>query len=387
MSPHRIAPRSADGRVALAHDFLNQHGGAERVVLAMSDIWPRAPIHTSLYRPDSTFPEFRGRDIRTSFLQHLPVDRRFRALLPLYPVAFESMRVDAPVVISSSSAFAHGIGRPTDSFHAVYCYTPARWLYRWDYLGARSRAELAAAPLRPALRRWDQRAARQADLYIAISRVVQQRIAQVYGRYAPIVHPPVDIDRFSPSERGARLLVVSRLLPYKRVDVVVRAATHAGVGLDVVGDGPDLDRLRSLAGPTVEFHGMLPDSAVTELMEHCSALCVPGSEDFGLTPVEAQAAGKPVIAFASGGALETVEDGVTGTLFAERSTDAFLRGLRRLERLDTSSQEIAAHAERFSPVAFADRLCDVLSAALLRAETEEPRSLDACVSAFAPIPG
>jgi glycosyltransferase involved in cell wall biosynthesis len=350
--------------VALAHDFLNQRGGAERVVLTLSAMWPRAPIYTSLYRSASTFPEFSGRDVRTSVLQHLPVDREFRALLPLYPAAFASLRVQADVVISSSSAFAHGIGRRPGSFHVVYCHTPPRWLYGSEYFRAGSPVGRLARPLLPALRRWDQRAARRADLYVANSAVVQQRIASVYGRHAPVVHPPVDVERFHPTERGERLLVVSRLLSYKRVDVAVRAATSSRLGLDVVGTGPELDRLRGIAGPTVEFHGPLPDTSVTELMERCTALCVPGAEDFGIAPVEAQAAGKPVVALAAGGALETVQDGVTGVLYGEPSPDALLRAVRRLDRLSTAPREIAACAERFSSGAFASRLSRVIDRAM-----------------------
>lgn len=352
------------GDVALAHDFLNQRGGAERVVLTLTAMWPRAPLYTSLYRSASTFPEFGGCDVRTSVLQHIPVDRGFRALLPLYPAAFASLRANADLVISSSSAFAHGVGRRRGSFHVVYCHTPPRWLYGGRYLRAGSPAGRAATPLLPALRHWDQRAARRSDLYVANSAVVQRRIASVYGRHAPVVHPPVDVERFHPTERGERLLVVSRLVAYKRVEVAVRAATASRIGLDVVGTGPDLDRLRTMAGPTVEFHGPLPDDSVTELMERCTALCVPGAEDFGIAPVEAQAAGKPVVALAAGGALETVKNGVTGVLYREASPEALLRAVRRLDRLATAPHEIAASAEQFSSAAFADRLSRVIEAAM-----------------------
>jgi glycosyltransferase involved in cell wall biosynthesis len=228
--------------------------------------------------------------------------------------------------------------------------------------------------VRPGLRLWDQRAARGADLYVANSAVVRRRIASVYGIEAQVVHPPVDIDRFYPSGRGERLLVVSRLLPYKRVDVIVRAATSAGIGLDVVGSGPELERLRALAGPTVEFHGTIPDNEVTQLMEDCRALCVAGREDFGMTPVEAQAAGKPVIAFASGGALETIADGVTGVLFSEPSPEAVLRALDEADRLDTAPESIAAHVARFAPEAFAERFCSVIAEALAERETVERRA-------------
>lgn len=352
--------------VALVHDYLNQRGGAERVVLELAAMFPRAPLYTSLYRPESTFPGFRALDVRTSPLQRLPVDRRFRALLPLYPAAFRALgELDAELVLSSSSGWAHAVRTSPRAFHAVYCYTPARWLYG-QYMGSAS-AQRALAPFAGALRRLDARAARRADLYIGISRLVSDRIRRVYGREAPVVYPPVDVARFAPSPRGERLLVVSRLLAYKRVDLVVDAATRAGLGLDVVGDGPALADLRRRAGPTVRFHGRLPDADITELFQCCRAFCLPGAEDFGITPVEANAAGKPVVAFAGGGALETVVDGVTGTFFARQTPDALLDALRRCDALETAPAAIAEHAARFSVRAFRESLSAVLADATARA--------------------
>jgi glycosyltransferase involved in cell wall biosynthesis len=266
----------------------------------MSEIWPQATIYTSLYRPESTFPEFAELDIRTSPLQRLPVDRGFRNLFPLYPLAFRSLgTLPEDLVISSSSGWAHAVRTRPDALHIVYCYTPARWLYGGDHLGP-SKRQTALKPFLPALQAWDRKAARAPDLYIAISKSVRERIKRIYGRDAPIVYPPVDVDRFTPTPRGERLLVVSRLLPYKRVDVVVQAATKAGIGLDVVGQGPAMPALRRMAGPSVTFHGRLDDEAVKQLMQDARAVCVPGAEDFGIVPVEAQAAGKPVIAFSAG---------------------------------------------------------------------------------------
>jgi glycosyltransferase involved in cell wall biosynthesis len=210
------------------------------------------------------------------------------------------------------------------------------------------------------MRGWDRLAARRAHLYIANSHEVRRRIRRHYGVDAPVVHPPVDVDRFRPRERGERLLVVSRLLPYKHVDVIVDAATRAGIGLDVVGTGPVLDALRRQAGPTVEFHGRVSDDAVTELMEGCRALCVAGKEDFGITSVEANAAGKPVVALAAGGALETLEEGVTGALFSRHETDDVVAAIRRCEAITTSPEAIAASARRFARPAFEAGLLSVL---------------------------
>jgi glycosyltransferase involved in cell wall biosynthesis len=349
--------------VAIVHDYLNQRGGAERCVLEMASIWPEAPIYTSLFRPDSTFPEFTDRDMHTSPLDRLPVDGSFRNLFPLYPAAFRAFgHLPQDVVISSSSGWAHAVRTERETLHAVYCYTPARWLYGGDHLGA-SAQQQALKPMVGMMRRWDVNAARRADLYIAISSAVRSRIKQCYGLDAPVVYPPVDVGRFKPTPRGDRLLVVSRLLPYKRVDLIVDAATTAGIGLDVVGSGPALDELRDRAGPTVDFHGRLDDGEVTGLMESCRAFCLPGEEDFGITPVEANAAGKPVVAFGAGGALETVEDGKTGVFFHTDTVEDVLDAIHRCDRLDTPPAEIAASAQRFSRDTFRKSLLRVLGAA------------------------
>ena len=251
------------GRVAIVHDYLNQRGGAEKVVLEMSHMWPDAPIYTSLYRPRSTFQAFRGRDIRTSFLDRVPVDRGFRNLFPLYPAAFWSFgEIDADVVVASTSGWAH-MARVVDSaVHVVYCYTPARWLYRNDYMssgGRHARRQAILAPLRRGLRHFDAHAAHRADSFVAISATIRRRIQLAYGIDAPVVYPPVETERVPPRPRGERLLVISRLLPYKRVDLVVAAARQLGLGLDVVGDGPLLADLRRAAGPDATFHGAVAE--------------------------------------------------------------------------------------------------------------------------------
>jgi glycosyltransferase involved in cell wall biosynthesis len=353
--PARIA-----GEVVLVHDYLNQRGGAERVALELAQMHPEAPLYTSLYRPGATFPEFGDIDVRTSPLQSLPVNRGFRALFPLYPWAFGSFgELDADVVLSSSSAWAHAVRTSARAFHAVYCYTPARWLYGAKYLNHPKSGAVLERGLGP-VRMWDRRMAKRPDLYIAISRQSQARIKLAYGIDAPIVYPPVDVERFTPKPRGERLLVVSRLLPYKRVDAVVAAATKLGIGLDVVGVGPELERLRALGGPTVQFHGAASDDDVTALMEGCRAFCLPGEEDFGLTPVEAHAAGKPVIAFGAGGALETVEAGVSGVFFDTHDAAAVEDAIRACDALDADPAAIAEHAQRFSRASFRTELARLI---------------------------
>jgi len=364
-SPEVGAPLPSPGRVALVHDYLNQRGGAEKVVLELSDMWPQATIYTSLYRAESTFDEFRGRDIRTSFIDRVPVDGGFRNLFPLYPAAFRSFgEIDADVVIASSSGWAHMARAVPSALRVVYCHTPARWLYRDDYMNSNGRPAAKQSVLKPvggALRLLDARAARRADVYVANSRAVSERVRAAYGLDAPVVYPPVHVERLRPAPRGERLLVISRLLAYKRVDLVVAAARRLGLGLDVVGDGPLLDELRSAAGPLATFHGAASEETVTGLLETCSAVCVAGEEDFGIVAVEAQAAGKPVVAYRRGGACETVEDGVTGVLFDEQTVDCVVAAVEACERLDTTPERIALGALRFSAEAFRDGLSRVIA--------------------------
>jgi glycosyltransferase involved in cell wall biosynthesis len=361
--PPATAPIPTEaGSVAIVHDYLNQPGGAERVVLELARIWPQAPIYTSIYRPQSTFPEFRHREIRSSALNRIPVDRAFRALLPLYPAAFRSLgTLDQELVISSSSGWAHAVRTAPGSTHVVYCHTPARWLYKGaEYMPSRA-ARIALTPVNAALERWDRRAANRANLYLANSENTRARIRAAYGIEAEVVNPPVDTERFEPRPRGERLLVVSRLLPYKRVDLVVEAAMRAGIPLDVVGTGPAMDDLRTAAGPSVTFHGSATDAEIVELMEACRAVVVAGTEDFGIVSVEAQAAGKPVVAFGAGGSLETVVEGVTGVFFREPSVDAVVEAIRRAEELTTGPEEVAAQAERFSRAAFRERMLEAVA--------------------------
>lgn len=361
-------PRS----VSIVHDYCNQRGGAERVVLALASMFPIAPVYASMYRPETTFAEFSELDMRVSPLQRLPVNNSFRTLLPLYPLAFRALgTLDSELVICSSSGWAHGVRATSDALHVVYCHTPARWLYATGtYLRPVGRAALA--PVLAPLRRWDRGAAQRADAYIANSQNVRRRIRAIYGIEADVVNPPVDVHRFTPRPRGDRLLVVSRLLPYKRVDLAVAAANRLGLGLDVVGDGPELARLRALAGPSVEFHGCAEDDVVTELLESCRTLCVPGAEDFGITMIEALAAGKPVAAFGAGGALEILTDPGHGALFREPTADAMAEAIMRADGLETGPPELARYARRFSIDAFQHRLAMALHRARERRLAAEP---------------
>ena len=354
------------GNVTIVHDYLNQRGGAEKVVLEFAAMWPDAPIYTSFYRPQSTFAEFQGRDIRTTALDRLPVDKGFRNLFPLYPAAFRTLgKLPGDVVIASSSGWAHMARAAPGALHVVYCHTPARWLHRSEYLSTgdhRAWRETAILPVKRVFRALDRHAARRADIYIANSGGVQQRIRAVYGIDAPVVYPPVDTERLVPRPRGERLLVIARLLPYKRVDLVVRAAKRLGLGLDVVGDGPMLAELRRIAGTGVKFHGVVSEAAIVQMLESCRAVCIAGEEEFGIVAVEAQAAGKPVIAYGRGGSLETVEEHVTGVLFQEQTEEALATAILAGERLDASPEELATRAQRFGRAAFRQNLLAAIEA-------------------------
>ncbi len=364
------------GSVAIVHDYLNQRGGAERVVLELAAQWPQAPIHTTLYRPESTFAEFGERRIETSWVDRLPVDRRFRSLLALYPSAIRSLGVlDADLVVSSSSGWAHAVRTRPGALHVCYCHTPARWL--WDpsaYSPSRLR-RAALLPLMAPLRSWDLAAAARPTAYVANSERTRAAIRRVYGREAPVIPPPVGVERLTPRPRGERLLVISRLLPYKRVDLAIAAATSAGIGLDVVGDGPLMRELRDMAGPTVELHGRVDDATVTALLEGCRALVLPGIEDFGIVPVEANAAGKPVVAFGAGGVRETQVAGVTAAFFDDRSPESLLAAVRVADALPADPAALRAHADTFAPERFRRRLAgEVARLASLPAGAPAPRA-------------
>lgn len=360
-----MADPAAAPRLALVHDYLNQYGGAERVLEQLHALWPAAPIYTSMYAPHLLPPQYRRMDIRTSFMQRLPgVHRHHQPYLLAYPLAFESFRLQGyDVVLSNSSAWAKGVLTPPETLHICYCLTPMRWAWSYHEYVERERI---GGPLRRMLplamhylRLWDVASAQRVDRFLAISRAVAARIRKYYGREATVIYPPVDVERFAPSAAPDDFyLVVSRLVPYKRVDLAVAAFTRLGPPwrLKIVGDGRDRPALQARAGPNVEFLGRLPDSAVRELMARCRAFVFPGLEDFGIAPVEAQAAGRPVVAFAGGGALDTVRDGLTGVLFGEQTVEALIAALRRCADLAWDPHTIRAHAERFSAARFRQEL-------------------------------
>lgn len=355
-------------RLSLAHDYLLVMRGAERTFAAMADLYSDAPIFTLLYDELATGERFGSHDITTSPLQRLGARQaNFRRLLPLYPLAVERLKLpESDVVLTSSSAFAHGVRVPAGAVHVCYCHAPFR--YAW-YEQERALAEVPAV-LRPLLgvqlrrmRRWDVAASRRVDSYIANSRLTQERIKRFYGRDAAIIHPPVETHRFAPGTPGESLLVVSELVPHKRVRLVLEAARRARAPISIVGSGPDHDALGA-AYPEARFLGRASDEELAGLYAGARAVVVASMEEFGITAVEAQAAGRPVIAAAAGGALETVLDGETGRLFAFDDLDALTRAIEEIDALDFDPARAVANAARFSVAEFQRRLSEHVEGAL-----------------------
>lgn len=348
-------------RVAIVHDYLVNKGGAERVVESLRRLYPDAPIYTSLYHPETTYESFRDADVRTSSLQRLSRDpAAFRKMLPLFGRAFSKMRLDGyDVVISSSAGFAHRVHVPRGTCHVVYSYSPPRFLWGPHYdLGV---APMWARPVVPAvlakLRRSDKRAAQNAHFYIAVSSVAAERLRAVYGRQGTVIHPPVAVDRFSIAPTtGDYYLIVARLLPHRNVELAVKAFSKMSRRLVVVGDGPERAALESMAGPTIEFRGVVDEATLVDLYSRCRGVVVPGEEDFGLTPLEANASGRPAIALRAAGAMETVIDGVTGMLFAPATAGALAMAVEQAERTLFDPVALRAHAEAFSEATFHARI-------------------------------
>lgn len=354
--------------VALVHDYLTQRGGAERVVLALTGAYPLAPLHTSFYDADGTFPEFTGVDIRT-----LPIDRiaalrtRHRLALPILAPAFSRLTVDAEVSLCSSSGWAHG-ARVTGR-KVVYCHTPARWLYQTDrYLDGSSVASKAVVSLlAPSLRTWDRRAAASADRYLVNSTAVRQRVSDHYGIDAEVVPPPVEVDPDGAATEVGGIepgffLCVSRLLAYKNVDSVTEAfRSLPGHRLVVVGSGPLDGPIRASAPPNVTVLGRVDDSSLRWLYRSCSGLVAASHEDFGLTPVEAATFGKPTAALRWGGFLDTMVEGTTGVFF-DRPEPALIAGaVERLSGSRWSGETLRSHAETYSLERFVQRIAAVVA--------------------------
>ncbi|MEQ1758976.1 MAG: glycosyltransferase [Vicinamibacterales bacterium] len=343
--------------MALVHDWLTGMRGGEKSLEPICAAYPNADLFTLLHVPGTVSPVIEQRPIHTSFVQHLPaVARYYRHYLPLFPTAIERFSFEPfDLVISFSHCVAKSVITPPRVPHICYCFTPMR--YAWDqfdaYFGPERVGRLASAVLRPVMAHmadWDQRTSTRATRYLAISQYVAQRIRRYYDREATIVYPPVDTDFYRPdtSAPGDHFLIVSALVPYKRIDLAIEGCRRAGASLRIVGDGPERAHLEAIAGPHVTFLGRLSDEDVRREYRAARAVLLPGEEDFGIAPVEAQACGRPVVALGLGGACETVIDGETGVLAQEATPASFATALDRVTRLRLEPARARANAERFS---------------------------------------
>jgi glycosyltransferase involved in cell wall biosynthesis len=349
--------------IALVHDYLLVMRGAERSFAAMADCYPDSPIYTLLFDAAEIAPYFDDRQVTTSYLQRLRVRQKgFRRLLPFFPRAVERLPVqDYPVVLSSSSAFAHGIRPGEGAEHVCYCHSPFRYAY---FEREQTLADTPAA-FRPVvsrlltrIREWDLTASKRVDHYIANSEVTRERIADYYGRDSAVIHPPVNVDRFEAAKPDDFFLVVCALVPHKRIDLALGAARRAGKHVKVVGTGPSRARLEAEYPDVAEFLGRVSDTELDRLYSRAQALIVPNVEEFGIAMVEAQAAGRPVLAVDAGGAREIVISGETGQLVPIGDADALAESLREIDFEAFDSDRLVSSAARFSAAGFCDRLTD-----------------------------
>lgn len=374
-----MAAKLQQARVALVHDWLNQIGGAENVLDELVDLFPDAPIYTSMYAPEKMPAHYRSWPIHTSYMQALPgVTTHHQAYLPFYPSAFSRFDLsDYDLVLSNKSGFCHSVRTHRQNrraLHVCYCLTPTRFLWMYEQYREREQlgsASLLAKPLLQLLRRWDWQAAQRVDRFIAISTTVQERIRRIYGQESVVIHPPVDTSYFTPDQTPINdyYLIVSRLIPYKRIDLAVQAFNRLPQEkLLIVGEGRDNEALRAAAGPNITFLGRQPRDHIRKLLRSCKAFLFPGLEDFGIAPVEAMSAGRPVIAFGGGGALDTIVPGETGELFATQSWESLHAQLAEFRPSDYDPATCRQQAERFDGAIFRRRLLTYLDEVLNEAK-------------------
>jgi glycosyltransferase involved in cell wall biosynthesis len=351
-------------KLALVHDWLNQIGGAEDVLDHLLSYYPDAPLYTSLYDREQMPDRWRLRDIRTLWTDQIPgIYTHHQRYLPAYPLAWGGLDLsDYDVVLSNKSGFCHGVRVGSKTLHICYCLAPTRYVWQFElYAGRESlgrSVRWGVQSMLPWMRWWDKRAADRVHHFIAISTDIQARIRQFYGRDSVVIFPPVEAEkRFQPiADHGDYFLSLGRLIPYKRVDLAVEACTRLGLPLKVGGTGRDMERLKAIAGPTVEFLGFVPDEQLPDLFARCKAFIFPGVEDFGITPVQAQAAGRPVIAYAGGGALDTVIPGKTGMHFHDLTVESLMSTLQNFDADAYNPETIRTHALQFDSRVFETKL-------------------------------
>jgi len=348
-------------KLAIVHDYLNQYGGAERVIEILHELYPGTPIYTSIYMPENMPDSFREMDIKSSFMQKLPFIKELpKYYLLLYFRAFESFDLKKyDIILSSSSAFAKGIIPGENSCHICYCYTPARFV--WDYFNyvKKENYQLIISKLLPLiikkLKVWDLKTISRVDYFIAISENIKRKILKNYNRDSVVFYPPVDCKKFKVSEKVENyFLIVSRLNSYKNIDLAVKAFSNLRLNLKIVGAGPFRKRLEKMAGPCVEFLGKVSDEELIDLYGECRAYIFPGEEDFGIAPLEAQASGRPVIAYARGGALETIVEGVTGLFFTDNTVESLMDTIKNFIKIENrfNQNAIRENALKFDKEVF-----------------------------------
>jgi len=354
-------------RIAVFQDYLAQFGGAERVTEAIHQMLPDADLCTTLTVPEKMSPYLRKLEPKTTWMQNLPAKSKlFRHYFLLYPFAVESAHLENyDLIVSSCCGYAKGVKRGHNAVHVCYCHNPMRWVWRFQEYMARESfnapTKLALHMMVQGLKYWETRAAGRPDYFIANSHIVANRLKSAFGIEATVIEPPIETSRFWISKSVEDYyLILARLVPYKRIDVAVEACTQTGRKLVVIGDGPDRARLQSLAGPTVTFVGRQPDREVNRLASKCRALIFPGEEDFGMAPLEVNAAGRPVVAYGAGGATETVIEGVNGLLFREQTPDSLIDALDRFEQRHWEPSAIRDIALRYDIHLFQERLLDFL---------------------------
>lgn len=349
-------------KIAVVHDYFTQLGGAEKVAEELYNMFPSADLFATVALTEKMPESIRHIPVKTSWMQRLPgMATLYRLYFPLYPFGVSALDLsEYDLVVSSSSGYVKGVSVPPHAIHVCYCHTPMRWVWNFDGYSARESFSGGIRAILPAviarLRAWDEAAARQPDHFIANSRTIARQIERAYGRYAEVIPPPIDIDRFKMSfEQEDYYIVLARLVAYKRIDLAVEACTRLGRRLIVIGSGTAQESLQKKAGPTVKFVGRISDPEVEHYVGRCRALIFPGEEDFGMAPVEVAAAGRPTIAFGKGGALETVVDGVTGVFFPEQTAESLMEAIERFEQQVWSPAVIRKHAEGYGTAAFREK--------------------------------
>lgn len=350
-------------KVAIVHEWLSVYGGSERVVEEIHELFPEAPIYTLVYDEGNMPERFKKYDIRTTFVQKFPfAKKKYPNYLPLMPRAFEALDLtEYDLVISSSTACAKGVITRSDAIHICYCHTPMRYAWEFYYEYTRDMSKFKhfiVAFFMHKIRIWDRLAADRVDYFIANSNYIKGRIAKYYRRPSEVIFPPVNTHLYHIGRKNETYLMVSRMVPYKRVDLAIEAFNQLGLPLIIIGGGSEEKKLRSMAKDNIRFLGRLSDEEIAEYYAQSKGFIFPGEEDFGITPIEAQASGTPVIAYGRGGTLDTVVDGKSGILFMEQTVEALVQAIQRFEKdgVSWNAEQIKANSEQFSVQNFKDKL-------------------------------